>query len=206
MRKNRRVKKVSLKEEENLAGCCGLYCGLCPRFQSKSPSRCPGCKLLNEERVFCGVFGCCVRKKEMITCADCDEYPCEKLLKKLGIDLQLDSFISHKPALPNLDRNREVGLKVWLKEQRERRLVLEGMLANYNDGRSMSFYCVATALMPISMIKKAVDKMQNMLVKNQVDDSDIKAKAKALRSIIQDIASKSGIDLKLRKQSRKKEN
>lgn len=142
----------------------------------------------------------------MITCADCDEYPCEKLLKKLGIDPQLDSFISHKPALPNLDRIREVGLKVWLKEQRERRLVLEGMLANYNDGRSMSFYCVATALMPIGMIKKAVDKLQNMLVKNQVDDSDIKAKAKALRSIIQDIASKSGIDLKLRKQSRKKEN
>ena len=60
--------------------------------------------------------------------------------------------------------------------------------------------------MPISTIKKAVDEMQNMLVKNQVDDSDIKAKAKALRSIIQDIASKSGIDLKLRKQSKKKEN
>jgi len=35
--------------------------------------------------------------------------------------------------------------------------------------------------------------MQNMSVKNQVDNSDIKAKAKALRSIIQDIASKSGM-------------
>lgn len=189
---------MNLTEEANLAGCCGLYCGLCPRFQSKAPSRCPGCKLLNEDRTFCGVFGCCVRKRDMVTCANCDEYPCQRLLAKLGLEADgsgVDSFISHKPAVPNLNRIKEVGLETWLEEQRDRRLVLENLLDNYNDGRSMSFYCMAAALMPVELIGKAVDEM---LASRRGHDLDMKAKAKALRAIIEDLASKSGIDLKLR--------
>ena len=190
---------MNLVEEANLAGPCGLYCGLCPRFQSKAPSRCLGCKLLNEDRTFCGVFGCCVRKRDMATCANCDEYPCQRLLAKLGVEADgsgVDSFISHKPALPNLERIKEVGLETWLGEQRERRLLLENLLDNYNDGRSMSFYCVAIALMPVDLVSKAVDEM---LAIYQGDDPDIKAKAKALRASIEGFASKSGIELKYRK-------
>jgi len=84
----------------------------------------------------------------------------------------------------------------WLKEQRERRLTVEELLDNYNDGRSMSFYCLACTLMPVNLINQAVDEMKQRLSDNQIDDSDIKAKAKALRAIIRDLASESGIDLK----------
>lgn len=187
---------MNATEEANLAGCCGLYCGLCPRFQSKAPSRCPGCKLLNVERTFCGVFGCCVRKRDMFTCADCDDYPCPRLLAKLGIEADgsgLDSFISHKPAVPNLNRIREVGIETWLEEQRGRRLILENLLDNYNEGRSMSFYCIATALMPVELMDRAVDEM---LRSTGGDDLDMKAKV--LRARIEDLASRSSIDLKLR--------
>ncbi len=75
---------------------------------------------------------------------------------------------------------------------------MEELLENYNDGRSMSFYCSACIVMPISLINQAIDEMKQRLSDNHIDNSDVKAKAKALRAIIQELASKSGIDLKLR--------
>jgi hypothetical protein len=32
------------KQNKNLVGCCGIYCGLCTKYQSKAPSRCIGCR------------------------------------------------------------------------------------------------------------------------------------------------------------------
>ncbi len=189
---------MTILEEKCLAGCCGLYCGLCPRFQSKAPSRCLGCQL-GEQHSYCSVYRCCVVKRGLFTCADCDEYPCERLLRVLGVEEGLDSFISHKPALPNLDRIREVGLETYLGERKERRLLVEHLLANYNEGRSMSFFCAASALMPPDLIRQAIAEMERMLTNNQVSGSDLKAKAKAMRSSIQELASQAGIDLKLRK-------
>ncbi len=189
---------MAILEEKDLAGCCGLYCGLCPRFQSKAHSRCLGCQL-GEQHSYCSVYRCCVVKRGLFTCADCDEYPCERLLRVLGVEEGLDSFLSHKPALPNLDRIREVGLETYLGERKERRLLVEHLLANYNEGRSMSFFCAASALMPPNLIRQAIAEMERMLTNNQVNGSDLKAKAKAMRSSIQELASQAGIDLKLRK-------
>ena len=185
-------------EESDLAGVCGLYCGLCPRFQSKARSRCLGCQL-GEQHSYCSVYRCCVTKRGLFTCAGCDEYPCERLLRVLGVEEGLDSFISHKPALPNLDRIREVGLEIYLEEQKERRLLVEHLLDHYNEGRSMSFYCRACALMPPDLIRQAIGEMEEMLVSQHVDGSDLKAKAKAMRTTIQDLASLAVIDLRLRK-------
>ncbi|GAI08410.1 unnamed protein product, partial [marine sediment metagenome] len=78
---------------------------------------------------------------------------------------------------------------------RERRLVLEDLLENYNEGRSMSFYCMACALMPIDLLNEALAEIEGM----PIDGFDVKAKAKALRSILQELASKSDIELKLRR-------
>ena len=86
----------------------------------------------------------------------------------------------------------------WLKEQRRRRLLLEHLLEDYNEGRSMSFYCLATLLMPPELIDEAISELKEKLASNQIDGSDIKAKAKALRGIIQSLAQESGLELKLR--------
>jgi hypothetical protein len=117
----------------------------------------------------------------------------------LGVEEGLDSVISHKPAIPNLNRIKEVGLETYLEEQRERRLLVEHLLANYNEGRSMSFYCVACTLTPPDLIRQAIGEMERVLASGQVDASDLKAKARAMRSSIQGLASQAGIDLKLRK-------
>ncbi len=184
--------------EGDLAGCCGLYCGLCPRYQSKAPSRCLGCHL-GEQHSYCSVYRCCVIKQGLHSCADCDEYPCERLLRVIGVEEGLDSFISHKPALPNLDRIREVGYETYLEEQKERRLLAEHLLTNYNEGRSVTFFCTACALLPPNLIRHAIEEAEKMLTEKQVDGSDLKAKARTVRSIIQDLALQADVDLRLRK-------
>ena len=188
-------------EEKHYVGCCGLYCGLCPRFTSSAPSRCLGCQL-GPQHDYCSVYRCCVTKHSHLTCAECDEYPCERLLRALGIEEGLDSFISHKSALPNLDRLREAGLDVFLHEQRERRLLAEYLIASYNEGRSMSFYCRACALLPPDLVREAISVVDSMLTSGQIDSSDLKAKAKMTKSLIQERATAAGIDLKLRKKKR----
>ena len=63
----------------------------------------------------------------------------------------------------------------------------------------MSFYCVACALMPPDLIRQAIDGVEGMLAGKQLDSSDIKAKAKAMRAAIMNLALQAAIDLKLRK-------
>ncbi len=58
-------------EERDLVGVCGLYCGLCPRFQSQARSRCLGCQL-GEQHSYCSVYRCCVTRRGLFTCAGCD--------------------------------------------------------------------------------------------------------------------------------------
>jgi len=92
-------------------------------------------------------------------------------------------------------------MRGWLEEQKRRRLLLENLLTNYNEGRSMSFYCVAVALMPLDLIDKAISELKEKLAISQSDNSDMKAKAKALRGIIEGLAQEHGIELKLRKKT-----
>ena len=181
---------MELTEELNLAGPCGIFCGLCTKYQSKAPSRCLGCRL-GEQHSWCSIYRCCVMKKEFTTCLECEEYPCERYSRRgWGTDQQ------SRTAQDNLDSIEKTGMERWLKEQRERRLAVEELLDNYNDGRSMSFYCSACTLMPVNLINQAVDEMKQRLSDNRINDSDTKAKAKTLRAIIHDLALESGIDLK----------
>ncbi|UCG58905.1 MAG: hypothetical protein JSU70_05200, partial [Phycisphaerales bacterium] len=60
------------------------------------------------------------------------------------------------PAADNLRQIKQVGAGTWLREQRQRQALLEELLQNYNEGRSMSFYCRACSRMAIAPIKKAI--------------------------------------------------
>jgi hypothetical protein len=86
----------------------------------------------------------------------------------------------------------------WLEKQRKRRLLVEHLLQNYNEGRSMSFYCLATMLMPLELINGALDKLNKGLASNQLNRADMKTKAKTLRGIIQGVAQQHGIELRLK--------
>ena len=164
---------MNLVEEIDLAGCCGIFCGLCTKYQSKAPSRCIGCRL-GEQHSWCSIYKCCVVKKDLVTCIECDEYPCERYVRrKWGTDQM------SRMAEISLEQIKETGMEAWLEEQRKRRLLVEELLENYNDGRSMSFYCLSCTLMPLDLLNEALIEIKAM----SIDDSDIKAKAKVLKSV-----------------------
>lgn len=60
---------------------------------------------------------------------------------------------------------------------------MDNLLDHYNDERSMSFYYIATTLVPVDLVSKAVNEM---LTTYRGDDSDLKTKANSQRATIED--------------------
>ena len=174
-------------EASHLVGCCGLYCGLCSKYQSEARTRCVGCKL-GEQHSWCSIWNCCVRKRGFETCAECDEvFSCEMFSRR-----RVAEWI---PAAGNLKQIKEIGLDKWLGEQRERQALLEGLLQDYNDGRSMSFYCTSCARVPVELIRMAVERANKELGRAGFDQSDLKSRAKVLKGVIKDLALKAKVPL-----------
>lgn len=174
-------------EAKNLIGCCGIYCGLCNKYQSKAPSRCIGCKL-GEQHSWCSIWNCCVKKHGFETCTECSEiFSCTIFLRR-----KVAEWI---PSADNLRQIKEGGLENWLKEQKERQRLVEQLLQNYNEGRSISFYCKVCARMSIEAIYKAIKEAKKKLISEKADESDMKSKAKILKPIIKDLALRASVNL-----------
>jgi len=181
-------------------GCCGLDCGLCPRYYTEGSSRCPGCcgpDFFNKHPS-CGHITCCVKKKNLEVCAECNDFPCQKFDSWFGNEAY-DSFVTHKKAEPNLYFIKNHGVEKIIEQQKERIKFLKDMLEGFNEGRSRSFYCSAAALLSVDDVKKSIDSAKREVKTLDVRKDDVKSKAKILRKIIQDVADKKSIDLKLRK-------
>jgi hypothetical protein len=135
----------------NTIGCCGIDCGLCPRFHTKGGSVCPGCGGLNlkEKHPSCGFLTCCVIKKGFEVCSDCPDYPC----KRFDSERQgYDSFVTHRKIFTNLDLIKDKEIGFFINQQKIRMDILTGFLSNYDDGRSKSFFCISCALLPIDKL------------------------------------------------------
>jgi hypothetical protein len=166
------------KAAKSLIGCCGLYCGLCSKYQSKAPSRCLGCKL-GEQHSWCSIWNCCVKKHGLESCAECGEvFHCELLIRR-----KVAEWI---PAAANLRRIKRVGTGKWLQEQIEREQLVKELLGKYNEGRSMSFYCKACARMPVASMKRAIRISEKRIASQRLSKSDMKLKAKIVRAAIEE--------------------
>ena len=102
------------------------------------------------------------------------------------------------PAPDNLRKIIEIGLELWLKEQIERQTLLETLLQNYNEGRSMSFFCKVSARMPVVFTNKAIKEANKKLINEKVNKSDMKSRAKILREVIKNLALKADVNLGLK--------
>jgi hypothetical protein len=177
-------------------GCCGIDCGLCPRFYTTGTSRCPGCGGSNfsTKHPSCGILTCCASKHQQETCGSCPEFPCQKLDKW---DIS-DSFVSHLPSLSNLRVLKNFGLAPFLDQQSIRMKTLTKLLEHFNDSRSKSFFCLVTALLPLPEIKQLNIEMDKLL------ESDLnqlpKERALQIKKYIDKIADSHNIKIKLRKQ------
>ena len=178
---------LSFPEAKNLIGCCGLYCGLCSKYQSNAPSRCIGCRL-GEQHSWCSIWNCCVRKHQFENCTECEQvFGCDIFLRR-----KVAEWI---PAADNLRHMREIGLDGWLKEQKVRQALLEELLRNYNEGRSMSLFCKVCARMPIELVNRAIHKAKEIIAHEKVADTELKFKARILKAVIKDLALKANINL-----------
>ncbi len=128
-----------MNDNKSAIGTCGSYCGSCPiaiaydkgieyqRKLSKSLSsqmnknfsvndvQCKGCRDAAKDR-HSWAFRCKIRKcasdKSLKSCAECSDYPCEKLLSMDGIYEGL--------LIKQLDEYKELGPDKWLELMQER--------------------------------------------------------------------------------------
>jgi len=184
------MEKGQTEKHHPTIACCGIDCGLCPRYYTIGTSRCPGCAGpdFKEKHPSCGFITCCVKKNGFEVCAQCDEFPCPKFN---GWDAG-DSFVSHARSLENLRFIKAHGLAPFLAQQQERIRLLEILLKDFDEGRSRNFYCTAAALLPISDLREMIKSAGPMT-------AELKQRAQSLRSAIAGCAGGLGIELKLRR-------
>ena len=173
-------------------GCCGLDCGLCPRYYTQGPSRCPGCAGpdFSDKHPSCSFITCCVKKKGLEVCGECSEYPCPKFKSPEEYQrLEGDpSYPSYKKVIPNLEFIKERGVGKFVKEQRKRIKLLERMLKDFDDGRSKSFYCKTAAMLDVADLERLVDKAAKKVKSEKVKRGDTKRRAQILRELLDEHA------------------
>jgi|WetSurMetagenome_2_1015567.scaffolds.fasta_scaffold102899_2 hypothetical protein len=182
-------------------GCCGLDCGLCPRYYTVGSSKCPGCcgQDFFSKHPSCSYIMCCVEKKKLEVCAQCNEFPCSKFESWLENGVEYDSFLTYKKVKPNLNFIRTYSLEKFIEHQRKRIELFEKMLKNFDDGRSKSFYCVAATLLSILDLETSLKKAEHILNTEISNSDDAKTKSKILKEFLNEAADINKVELKLRK-------
>jgi len=185
-------------------GCCGLDCGLCPRHYTVGGSRCPGCcgPGFFDKHPPCSYINCCVKRRGLEVCAQCDEFPCSKFESWLVGGGEYDSFITHKRAHHNLKFIRDRGIEEFVEEQRRRIRLLERAIKDFDDGRSKSLYCLAAALLPKTDLETSLDIVEQKIEADRIRPDDIKTRSKIFRDLLNNLAAREGMELKLRKKTK----
>jgi hypothetical protein len=181
-----------MAKSQPMIGCCGIECGLCPRFYTDGNSRCPGCGGAGFESKHppCSYKTCCADKNSLEVCSQCAEFPCRRYEDREKIER--DSFVSHKRIFLNHESIKTAGFDEFIAKLNERVALLREMLAGYDDGRSKNFYCLAAALLSAQAVSSALSEASAI-------DGDRKSKAKALRSALTELALRENVELKLNK-------
>ena len=182
-------------------GCCGLDCGLCPRYYTVGSSRCPGCcgpDFFNKHPS-CSFITCCVKKEGLEVCAECNEFSCSKFEGLTKGGEVYDSFLTYGKVVSNLDFIGEHGVEKFIESQKKRIELLEIMLKRFDDGRSKNFYCIATTLLSIEDLEKSLKDSEQKIKKDKIGVEDTRTTSKILKGFLNEVADRDGIELKLRK-------
>jgi len=140
-------------------GVCGLSCRLCPMYHTQTENRCAGCKSPSRMAVGCPFITCAVKKKGIEFCWQCGENgTCEKWRKHREASRQYDSFKCYQKLEGDIEFIRKNGVSEFEKQQKIREQLLKEMLREFNDGRSKSYYCIASTVLQI-------DELQDILTK-----------------------------------------
>lgn len=160
---------------------CGLNCKLCPMQLS---GHCGGCGFGNQD---CPITRCRMERGGYEYCIECPEYPCSKYDH---VD-DYDSFITHLNQKRDLEKLQRIGEEAYIQEQQEKRQILDRLLADYNDGRKKTLFCLAVNLMDLQMLKEIIAQADS-----EFKELPIKERSSAIAQLIK---NRSDVELKLRK-------
>lgn len=183
----------NFKRQYPLFSLCGLNCGLCSMYLDKY---CPGCGGGAGNQP-CAIARCSQQRIGIEYCYMCDEYPCEKYD---GIDA-FDSFITHRNQLKDFEKVKQIGIDSYQSELDEKMKILDYLLANFNDGRRKSFFCLSVNLLELQDVKSIVEQLA---IETESDNLTLKEKATLAANMFQTMASKRNVVLKLNKKTRTK--
>lgn len=103
------------QKNKNLIAPCGLYCGECSAFQNGGCGGCISRKgLCLKYTKICKIYSCCVEKKGLKVCSQCQEFPCEKF------GAFFNTLAWYNEVVGNLKRIEEIGMEKFLAEQVKR--------------------------------------------------------------------------------------
>ena len=174
--------------QNQLFSLCGLNCGLCPMFLNKY---CPGCGG-GEGNQSCKIARCSMEHNGVEYCFQCDEYPCPKYEH---ID-DYDSFITQGNRKVDMKKAHQIGMEAYNAEQEEKARILDILLADYNDGRKKTLFCVAVNLLDLQDLQAVLRQIEN---RADLDTLTLKEKSAFAAGLLQEAAAKNNIELKLRK-------
>lgn len=101
---------------------CGIYCGACPSFEIS----CRGCSAASPEQKRtswqgCRIRQCCFSTHAFTTCAECDQFPCTLIHKKLINPHPEDPrYAYRREVTQNMAQFRQRGLADYLHYQQEK--------------------------------------------------------------------------------------
>jgi len=186
-----KIKKISDEpvKKHYVLGCCGIDCGLCPRFYTDGDSKCPGCFGLDFAKYHpsCALGNCCFKKNKLEVCGLCNNFPCNRYENKEKV--LKDSFVTHKKIFQNHYFIKKNGLNEYIKEQKIRIKLLNILLEKYNDKRSKNYYCLATTLLKIENINGVLKYIKE----------NKKLSIEELKNKINEYAKEENVELKLKK-------
>jgi Protein of unknown function (DUF3795) len=166
-------------------------------YNSQSASRCAGCKSEGRMNVGCSFITCAVKKRGIEFCWQCpDHEACEKWDAHREFGQSHDSFVCYQRLENNIDFIENQGIFAFEADQKKRERLLSEMLAEFNEGRSKSYYCIVATVMDTQEIAEAIAQAREISA-----GADIRTKAKALHAILDKIAEDRKYILKLRKKS-----
>lgn len=169
-----------------LFSLCGLNCGLCPMNLNQY---CPGCGG-GEGNQSCSIAKCSLQQENVEYCFQCENYPCPKY-DNIG---EFDSFITHQHQLQDMRKFQELGAEIYVAEQQQRKALLNHLLATYNDGRKKTLFCIAVNLLDVNDLENVISELDK-----NTHNCILKEKAAYASDLLQEIAQKRNILLKLRR-------
>lgn len=176
-------------------GVCGLSCRLCPAYHRETKSRCPGCKSEYRMGAACSFINCAIKKKSIEFCWLCNESKsCALLKKNREFAKTHDTSTCYQKIEENAQIIQRNGIDKFEQQQKTRENLLVAMLAEFNEGRSKSLYCVAATVMEPAELEAALNE-----ARAQTKGMDLKQRAKIMHLILSKVAAEKNYVLKLRK-------